>query len=270
MTTYASQEASIESGSPVELYMFAVANGTTYYFCSGSDTITYNSNTYVPNAIKRGAIPLSAKSRTEVVEVTIPANHALAQLYANIVPAFPTTVTIYRFHRTDAVANAILLFTGVIRIVSFTEKSGEATIGIMPYTGQFKRNIPRYTYQSLCGNILYDRWCKVDPSSFNVSGTVSAVTSAVEFTVSGLSAKGDGWSIGGYVSYGGDYRLITGQVGGVVTIIVPFTVDITGVSLTVFAGCDHSQTTCNLKFGAGANYRGFPFISPRNPFSSGL
>jgi uncharacterized phage protein (TIGR02218 family) len=271
MSSYLAQEASIESGSPVELYEFAIANGTTYYMCSGSDVgIVFNGQTYLPVAINRAPIPLSAKSRTEIVQVTLPANHALAALYANIVPAFPTKVTIYRYHRTDSISNAIALFTGVIRIVSFSESKGTASIGIMPYTGQFKRNIPRYTYQSLCGNILYDRWCTINPADFTVSGVVSAVTSAVEFTVAGLDAQPDQWSTSGYVSYGGDYRLITNQTGAVITIIAPFTVDVTGVTVSVFAGCDHGISTCNTKFSNGVNFRGFVDVPVRNPFSSGL
>lgn len=267
---YDDVESSIESGSPVELYQFAVATGTTYYFCSGSDTITFSGHDYTPIAIVREAIPIDSKARMEMLKVSIPGTHALAQLYANLVPAFPTKASIFRLHRTDSSNTVINLYSGVVRAVSFDEKEGKADIGIMPVSGRFSRNLPRYTYQSLCGNILYDRWCKVDKTAFNVVGVVGPMTSAVQFTVAGLSAEPDQWSNSGYVIYNGDYRLITDQTGGVVTIITPFTVDINTQTVTVYAGCDHSQTACNLKFSNGTNYRGFPQVPRRNPFTSGV
>ena len=268
--SYTAIESSIESGSPVELYKFVVAGGSTYYFATGSDTISYGGQSYVPTVVTRDTISNDSKSRMEVLKVTVPGSHALAQLYANLVPAFMTTVNIYRMHRTDTSNTVVNLFSGVVRMVSFTEKDGTADIGVMPVSGRFSRNAPRYTFQSLCGNILYDRWCKVDKTLFNVVGAVSSMTSAVQFTVAGLSAQPDQWSNSGYVIYGGDYRLIINQTGGVITIITPFSVNINGLTVTVYAGCDHSQTSCNMKFNNGVNFRGFSSVPTRNPFSSGV
>lgn len=268
--SYTGIESSIEQGSPVELYQFAVANGTTYYFCTGSDTITYGGHTYTPTPITRDNIPIDSKSRMEVLKVTIPGSHALAQLYANLVPAFLTKATILRLHRTDTSNTVITLFSGVVRMVSFTEKEGTADIGIMPVTARFGRNLPRYTFQSLCGNIFGDRWCTINLASYTVTGAVSSMVSAVQFTVAGLSSQPDQWSNSGYVTYGGDYRLITDQTGGVITIITPFSVNINGLTVSVVAGCDHSQTACNRKFSNGVNYRGFPNVPTKNPFSAGI
>lgn len=268
--SYTDIESSIESGSPVELYQFSVADGTNYYLCTGSDAISYSGQSYTPTSISRDAIPLNAQARTEILKITLPGSHDLPQLYANLVPAFKTTMTISRLHRADPTNTVVLLFSGVIRIVAFSEKDGTAEIGVMPVSGKFTRNMPRFAYQSLCGNILFDRWCKVDPTAFNVVGTVTSMTSAVEFVVSGLGSKPDQWSNSGYVSYNGDYRLITDQTGDTVTIITPFTVDIMSQSVTVYAGCDHSQNACNLKFSNGINFRGFPSVPTKNPFTSGV
>ena len=36
----------------------------------------------------------------------------------------------------------------------------------------------------------------------------------------------------------------------------------TGDAFTVYAGCDHTQGTCQNRFNNLANFRGFPYVPP--------
>ena len=43
-----------------------------------------------------------------------------------------------------------------------------------------------------------------------------------------------------------------------------------GDVITVYAGCDHSITTCDVKFANGVNHGGHPYMLPSNIFITGL
>ena len=51
--------------------------------------------------------------------------------------------------------------------------------------------------------------------------------------------------------------------GVALTLIYPLPVaPAVGDAFTVYAGCDHTQATCQSRFNNLANFRGFPFVPP--------
>ena len=61
--------------------------------------------------------------------------------------------------------------------------------------------------------------------------------------------------------------MILAQSGDTMTLLLPFSLDVAGQDIDLFAGCAHDLTTCDVKFAATLNYGGFPFVPRKNPFN---
>jgi uncharacterized phage protein (TIGR02218 family) len=267
--SYLASEQSVDSGSPVELYTFNVGT-TNYRFTSGAESVLYSGNTFDPLPVSREAIVIGREDRADLIAITMPSAHPFAAGYAKVVPGNRATLTIQRFHRSDPIAELLTLFKGVVRSVTFSDKGGMSRVGVMPISGALARQIPRFTFQGLCNNVLFDSWCTISSAAFKYTGAASAPV-ALQFDVTGLgAAKGDDWATAGFATYNGDYRLILKQLGNTLTLLLPFNDDVTGHNVDVFAGCDHSLKTCNDKFSNLINFNGYPYIPTKNPFATGL
>jgi len=269
--SFATNENSIQSGSPIELYEFAVGL-ERFYLTSSEEEIVVGINTYAPIAVSRSEISVGPDERTSVINLTMPSDYPFVTKYILLVPGSRATLTIFRLHRYDTPTPEVkLIFKGLVRSVSFTKQAQEATVGVMPLTGALGRVFPRFTFQGLCNHVLFDVRCKASAAVFTHNGLCSAINADV-YTVDGLIAKGAGWAIAGILVNPDttDFRLIVAQTGDNVTVLAPFPVPLTGETLGVLAGCDHTLPTCKTKFNNVINYGGFMFVPPKNPFATGL
>lgn len=267
--TFQAQEISRASGQPVELYDF-VLGGTEYLLCTSSDPQTYAAKTYLPLEINREAVQVGPEEDSSLLQITMPSSHALVRQFINSVPGVLCSLTIRRVHKTDAANELYTLYKGIVRSVAFSDKGGVSQVGVMSTAGALARTIPRYAFTSLCGHMLFDRRCTINQNLFKFTGTASAVSSN-QFTLTGLTAsKGDGWATAGFAVSNLDYRLILSQSLDVLTLLLPFNNNVSGTSVDVFAGCDHSAGVCQSKFANGINFGGYPFVPTTNPFVSGL
>lgn len=267
--SYLAQEDSREGGQPVELYDF-VLGGTRYSLCTSSDAQTYNSRTYTPLQISRETLIIGPEDQSSMLQVTMPASHALPQAFINNVPGVLCSVTITRVHKTDASNETYVVYKGILRSVSFSDKGGIAKVTLMSQATAMGRQIPRYTFQSLCNHVLYDHWCTMAATSFKYTG-LGANLLGYNFDCTGLgAAKGSGWASGGYAVFNSDYRLILAQTNDTLTLLLPFNSSVVGLNVDIYAGCDHSLATCGVKFSNVINYGGFPYIPTSNPFETGL
>ena len=100
-----------------------------------------------------------------------------------------------------------------------------------------------------------------------VATTVSSV-SGVSLVVAALPQP-DQWARYGqaYHLASGESRSVLAQVGTTLTLDVPFATIGVGNDLAVYAGCDHSVTTCRTKFNNVANFGGHPHMINENPSS---
>lgn len=272
--SFLAYETSLETGTPTELYEIS-AGGETYRFSSSEDDYVFGSETYLGSSVHRTNIGVGQDQRTQLINFELPSTHPFVQRYVLIVPGQRATLSVFRFHRLDTPGlERVLTFKGIVRSVAFTRQGNSAQVAVMPLTGGLSRQIPRFTYQAPCNHVLFDARCKVPLDATNgYTGLVSAVSGST-VSVNGLSAKGAGWAIGGYITNAttDDYRLIIGQTGDVITLLVPFPLSmaVLGENFTVTAGCDHSIATCKTKFDNVINYGGFAFVPTKNPFETGL
>jgi uncharacterized phage protein (TIGR02218 family) len=266
--TYESFEESIEGGRPVELYEFVIGT-TTYRYTTAEDEISFASQTWFPRQIERTSPEVASDENAKELTFTIPADDPVASQYIDVAPGQKMALTITRFHRGDT--EAFILWQGRITGATFTDKGRMATLRGLTVESASSRQIPRDKYQGLCNHVLYDSRCAVTRSSFKYTGTITAVAGNV-ITVGGLNANGADWALGGYVDFntGEDARVILAQSGDDLTMLLPFKEDVLGSTVDVYAGCDHSITTCNTKFSNLINYGGFVYVPLINPFQRGL
>lgn len=273
--TFAAYETSEEGGRPAELYELRI--GTEVFLYTNSQMpITISTSTYVPLPISRSEISSSAESGTgEHLDVKLPGDNLFVRKFVSIVPGRRPTLTLLKLHLADVAQETIVLFKGVVQSVSFSDNSDVATLKVAPLTAAKSRPIPRLTYQSLCGHMLYDARCKIgehDPD-FEKFLLVEAVTGAGGILqLDGADTFGFAdFFVNGFVEYLGDYRLITEQAGELCTLLLPFGTSPLGTVVRCLAGCKHRLAQdCIAKYDNRINYGGFPFVPTKNIFVTGI
>lgn len=267
--TYAAQETSAADGQPIELFDFRLGT-TAYTWTTNPDAVTYNDIVYQPLSISRTSLQLDPEKRAEALTIRLPATSLLVQRYINNIPRQKATLTIRRVHRNDTADQVVQLFKGVARTVGFSNSGQDAEIAVVPLTAELLDSIPRFMFSSVCNHVLFDQACGVNQSSFRHLGDVLSFSNNT-LEVSGLDARGDGWADGGFVqTTSGDFRLVVEQLGDNARLLYPFTEDLVGQEVQVFAGCDHSPETCATKFTNLTNNGGFPFVPTKNIFATGV
>lgn len=263
------QERSVESGQPIELYDFRLGT-ETFLWTTNPTAVTYNSLTYLPMEITRESLMFSPDERAQALKIVCPASTALVRKYINSVPGQKATLTILRVHRNDGANQLVQLFKGVAKTVGFSQNGIQAEIAVLPISAELQDSIPRFVFSGLCNHVLYDNGCTVAQSLFRHQDEVTGV-SGDTITVQGLSVKGDNWATGGYIALpSGDFRLVINHTGDTIRVLIPFPSSPLGQTVEVFAGCAHDIQTCKTKFNNVINFGGFAWVPLKNPFSTGL
>ena len=266
---YGTHEDSAESARPVELFTFTI-DTTIYRYTSAEDTVTYSAQDYLSRQIDRSKPTLSSsESGRQQMEITLPADDPVASRYIGIVPPDRVSLQIIRYHRGDS-PNGIILWDGRIISAKFEKQGSMCRLFSISSESALSRQIPGRKYQGLCNHVLFDSLCQIVKASNKYSGNVSVV-SGNTLTVDGLAAsEGADWAVGGTIEHGNDKRLVTAQSGDVLTLQLPFRDTPLSQTVDVYAGCDHTISTCLTKFTNTINYGGFPFVPTKNPFNTGL
>lgn len=275
MTSFDTLESSRQDSRPLEIYEFSLGSDT-YRYTSRASNVVVGANTYTPQAISRSSIEQGSDQKSRNVVITLPGDNVFARRYINVVPGLKATLSIIRLQRDESptFATQALVFKGQVQSVAFPQDGHNAEIAVRSIESAKNQNIPRFTYMGMCNHFLYDSGCKVDPSSFTHIGTVSSGGATTSVTVVGANGQPDGYWTGGFATATvgeQDFRFILNHVGNVITLLLPFAADVTGLSLQLFAGCDHILTGhCATKFDNVLEFGGFAFVPNKNIFATGL
>lgn len=264
--------SSIEDSRPIELFEFNLGS-TPFRFTSAEDEIPIGSDVYTPIAIARGQIEQGSDQSNRNLTVTMPATEAFAQKYRSIPPGEKASLNIFRYERDESPAfdTQVLMFKGNVQSVAYPNDGHSATFAIRSIESALNRNLPRFTFAGMCQLILYSAACGANASSFDHLGAASSI-SGDTITVAGAGASGFDF-VGGYLQPTSvtDFRLITAQSGDVLTLLLPFAEDPTGLTMQVFAGCDHLVAgDCALVFDQVANFGGYAFVPNKAIFEVGI
>lgn len=265
--SYPERESSVFQGQPYELYKFEMGADqsvpTQWFLTSGDKARTYDGEPYIPTAMSRTAVGRGGEQKSNAMKVTIPRDHAVAQLFKNFLPASPVTLVVYRNHEGEAEGETIVQFTGSVTSASFGE---DCELNCAPEEQVLRQKIPWVRYQTPCNKIIYSTPCGVDKEAFRIEATVTAVDGD-DVTAAEFDAQPDGWFDNGYLEWGEQKRMIIRHVGDTVTLIVAMEGLIVNEAVSAFPGCARTyQAACIAKFHKGPNFWGFEWIPRRNPF----
>lgn len=271
MTSFDVYESSVEESRPIEVYEFVMGT-TTYRYTSYAQDVTVGVNTYTATAMSRGRIEQGSDQQNRNMVITLPSTDALAAQYIGVVPGEKVTLSIFRLQPDEAPAfdTQALIFKGQVQSVRFPANGHVAEIVVRSVESARNQIIPRYTYAGMCSHMLYSTECGVVQSSFTFTGPVASGGDTAVVTVTGASGQPDGYWTGGYATAttgNQDFRAILDHTGDVITLLLPFAADISGLNLQLYAGCDHILTgDCKTKFENCINFGGHAFVPSRNPY----
>jgi uncharacterized phage protein (TIGR02218 family) len=263
--TYNAQEISQRSGAPIELYRFAMGSVRVFTITSSDAAVIYLSETYVPDAVSRGAFANTGEDEQGSLVVKLPRTSPVAQFFIGYSPEPPMTLTLYRKHRSDPEAVRLSFTVG-----SAIFKGGEVQLTCLPVFEALRNYLPRNTCQPQCNWALYSAECGVTTSAFTVTGAVNLV-SADTVQVTAFSSKPSGWLNNGWIERAsGERRFVLAHAGAIVTLLSPFIDLAVGEVVTGFAGCDRTESDCLNKFNNAERFLGWPRVPTKNPFETGL
>lgn len=234
---------------------------------SGDAVVTYNSEDYIPCAIRR----TNAESKNELskasIDITMDLSNPMAQRH--LASSIDSVVTLTIFQQTDMGTDTF--WKGRLSVVKATNKS--ITMSFESIFTSLRRPGLRGRWQKSCRHVLYGRGCNLNSEDFKFESTITSI-SGVSVTIAGLDAAPDGRYRGGMIrAPDGVVRFIINHVGNVVTLSRPFQqlTDLfndTGpgtVAVKVYPGCNHNMADCTGVFDNLPNYGGFPWIPSKNP-----
>ena len=272
-------EISEYTGNLVEYFKIGPISGTTYRYAGGTRTVTLATGnpsidgTYAPHPISIGDLEHTRDAKSLEVPIVVPRDNVVAQLFRGTLPDVKIPIVVYHKHETDT--EVITWWQGTIQSCEFREST--ATFTCRPTLGSMAKNGLRYRFQIQCNWQIYSTRCGLNPNDYKSAVTVSSV-SGLNVTVSGMPVVADGYYNGGYIQHAdGSKRFIANHVGSVLTLIMPFVSLVATDAVDIFAGDDHTHTTCRDKFTVGKpagrgnidRFYGFFTTASRNPFTQG-
>lgn len=268
--TYAAIETSLDDGRPVELLLVSFLTNKWCYTTS-DENIVHDGNTYVPMPIDHGEITNTGDVSKASVDIKVPYDCPVGELFRVQPPSGIVTVTLYSRHVGSTEVKVI--WKG--RIVNAEWESPWLTMTVENVFSSLRRMGLRRKYSIQCTHTLYsigDGLCNVDRDAFksthvttSVSGVVVGCTSAAGLPYGHMAGGFITW-ISTTTGFLEQRMIVDSDSAGNFTLHVPPVGLSVGVPVTVYPGCDHSQAACDLKFANSPNYGGTPYIPSKNPF----
>lgn len=265
MTDFATDEASQSDSQPREIY--EITHGVTSYYVAKDDRdIIYNSHTFVAAPSSRMELTINPLTVAWELQLLLPVTHPLVKRYLAFggVPPKQITVTARRQQLTSGQFQQF--HVGYITGMTIDGHMAKFRVPSMTSTS-LDRNLPSVLVDSTCANILYDGWCTVARGSFAYTGT-ALIIDGRSITVDSGFAQADQWAQFGEFLHtpSGERMGIVSQVGRIVTLQYPIYELKAGDAIQLFAGCDHTITTCQSKFSNKSNFLGGPQRPTRDLF----
>jgi uncharacterized phage protein (TIGR02218 family) len=271
----------------IDIYSFALSNGTTLNYCGGDADLSVAGVKYSAGgqigpfcATKDNRAKMHLKVGKDVdtlVFDVLPGNAVIgslpflqavqqgvfdnAELTWSVVPlstyAGPTIVT----------DPGIIMFVG--RVAEIDVRRSVCTFNIASHLELLNQLFPRDVFQAGCINTLYDASCTLNPVSFSDNGSALAGSTASAIAVTNLPRAAGAYDLGRVTFTSGANNGLQRSIKswfvsagiGTLSIWPPLPVaPAPGDTFTAFVGCDKTPATCTAKFNNIANFRGFPYV----------
>ena len=259
--SYTAREQSDYNGHPLELTRFTL--GDRQWLYTGADhEVTMVKDVYQPVYIRRGGFTKGGDAKKSTMDIDVAATNEVALLFRTGWLAGLLIVTVYRHHYEDN--EFTVLWKG--RVTGCKWAGSVATLTTESVFTMFQRAGLRRVYQVGCPHALFGPGCRLDVAAWVIAAPVTEVIGNL-VTLTGVSAYGAGYFIGGMLKYGDDYRMIIGQSDNTLTLLDGVEGLAEGVTASIWPGCARTMAVCESKFNNLDNFGGLPFLPAKNPFS---
>jgi uncharacterized phage protein (TIGR02218 family) len=162
------------------------------------------------------------------------------------------------------VVGGVIMFKGKIATVDNVGRT-QATITVASDLVILQYDMPRNLWSPTCVHSLYDAGCGIPRGTYASAGTAGSGSTSNQILTSVASAQHAQGSLVFTSGANANVRATVKSVsaGAQLTLMypLPFAPAI-GDAFTVYAGCDHTQGTCQGRFNNVSNFRGFPYVPP--------
>jgi len=266
--SYLDFDLSESSGSPTELYKFTY-NENQYRFClldGGADPYVFQGESYIPATIGRDRTEMSEDITRTALDLRVPGNFPVAELFRLSPPEGVVLMTIFRLQLLDDSMEYISVYKGRTISCEFQKDGNEATLHHEPIFSSLRRPGLRMVYDTQCVHGLYSPGCTVLKDLWRVDASILDI-SGRDVIIQLVSEVPDGWFDGGMLVCGDIRRMIEKHIGVNLTLMHPIQSELTSAACQVYPGCDHTLKDCGGKFSNAENYGGEPWLPDKNPFS---
>jgi len=262
--SYHTDEISVDSGQPIELYLFTY-DGVNYAYTSSTYSQSQHGFIFNPEIISRGSsLKLGDSGGTvETCVITVPRNNSIAMLYQGAPPELDSVrVQVFRVHGEMQNNDFIKILDGVVSQVRFSGSFAELTITI---ENVLNRYIPRGTISYHCQNCIYDSKCRLDKAAHAYTYYVDNIE-GLTIHASDLKLQPTDFFTDGFLQMGNSVRAIVKHEGESVRIKYPINKSQQGATFIAYPGCSGLFSNCAKRFGNTDNFNGIPYIQPYNAF----
>lgn len=250
--------------------------GTTavYRFTDHVRAIEYMGETYLPIPVSPGKAKREGNLAETTIEVKMPRDSEVAQLFDTFRPAHPVELTVMQGHLSADPLVFTPRWRGTVRA---SKRSGpHLSLTGTPHTAAIGRTGLRRNYQLGCPHLLYGRECRAN----RAAATDAGVVAAVDGSKVRLQTGGAAWLSRDLAKFTGGVFQWTTPSGTIerrrIMAVKGDTFHLSGAArelsagrpVQVSLGCDHSVTDCRDLHNNLSNYGGCPAIPTKNPLSS--
>lgn len=263
MTSYAASEASVQDGAPLELFDFYCGVSEWHYTSSEADFTDAESTLYTSTAISRDDIESTEEDVRADLDLELPRNNPVADLFRIIAPTRVVTVQVREVHRGES--DYASLWFG--QVLSAVLDGATCKLKCSALSATEIRSGPTERVQKTCNNTLFDSRCGLDPDDFDHATTVSAIVGSV-VTVASVGAWP--YAAGELVWIDGDGNTNSRFIESIATLDLTLQRPPYGLSVsdavTLYPACDLSMDTCLNTYNNLANMRARPHLTTKNAF----
>jgi uncharacterized phage protein (TIGR02218 family) len=258
-----------------ECFAFTTSTGASYAWTNINLPVTYGGRTFIASGPLVQGLRYKANVGLEVDKQQI----TIAARPTDLINGAPLLVALrdgafdgasVQRHRVfltapdGAAVGGVTLFKGRVSTVDQVGRT-TATLTIASDLVILDYDMPRNLFSPTCNHTLYDSGCGVVRGTYAVNGAAGAGSTTMTILCAAAAAQHAQGSIVFSSGANANVRATVKSVvvGSALNLIYPLPfAPAAGDAFTVYAGCDHTQSTCASRFSNLANFRGFPYVPP--------
>lgn len=250
----------------------ALAGSTgVFRYTDAERPIAYGGFTYEPLPIQPGRVKKQGDLSNNALQIKLPRDGELAQVFRNFRPAHQLTLTVLQGHRTDDAQVYLPRWNG--RITASKRKGEEVILSGLPFSTALSRAGLTRNYQLGCPHRLFGPLCRASISAATAVATVASVDTAKVTLQPGWNVHSKDHYVTGFAEWVGksgqiERRRILNVVGEVLSLSGPATDLGATETISVIVGCQQTSQDCAETHNNLSNCGACPAIPLKNPLGA--